>query len=156
MRYRKTAIIEAFQWTGDKDQTEDPIWIVNAIKDQKVRFLKSELGVRMAISTLEGVMVANQGDYIIKGVEGEIYPCKAEIFEKTYTATNSGFFFFYKVNLCVGWADGTWELKTYEVSAQDEWQAVEKARARLKEYAITMKDLKTYEFNNIYDVERVQ
>ena len=38
----------------------------------------------MEITTLEGTMKADVGDYIIKGVEGEIYPCKPDIFEKTY------------------------------------------------------------------------
>lgn len=38
------------------------------------------------IPTLEGNMVANTGDYIIKGVNGEFYPCKQDIFEKTYEA----------------------------------------------------------------------
>jgi hypothetical protein len=36
------------------------------------------------IKTLEGIMKGDYGDYIIKGVNGEIYPCKPEIFEKTY------------------------------------------------------------------------
>lgn len=36
------------------------------------------------ITTLEGVMHANVGDYIITGVHGEIYPCKPDIFEETY------------------------------------------------------------------------
>lgn len=36
------------------------------------------------IKTLEGVMQANFGDWIIKGVQGEYYPCKPDIFEKTY------------------------------------------------------------------------
>lgn len=39
----------------------------------------------MAIPTLEGVMTAQNGDYIIKGVKGEVYPCKADIFESTYS-----------------------------------------------------------------------
>lgn len=38
----------------------------------------------MIIPTLEGAMTANPGDYIIKGVNGEFYPCKPEIFVKTY------------------------------------------------------------------------
>lgn len=38
----------------------------------------------LAIPTLEGVMQANWGDYVIKGVNGEFYPCKPDIFEKTY------------------------------------------------------------------------
>lgn len=36
------------------------------------------------IPTLEGLMIAREGDWIIKGVNGEIYPCKPDIFEKTY------------------------------------------------------------------------
>lgn len=39
----------------------------------------------LKISTLEGVMTAKIGDYIIKGVNGEFYPCDKEIFEKTYS-----------------------------------------------------------------------
>ncbi|MGT2802984.1 hypothetical protein Javan253_0042 [Streptococcus phage Javan253] len=38
----------------------------------------------LKIQTLEGVMTANVGDYIIKGVKGEFYPCKPDIFEDTY------------------------------------------------------------------------
>ena len=38
----------------------------------------------LKINTLEGVMLARQNDYIIKGVNGEFYPCKPDIFEKTY------------------------------------------------------------------------
>lgn len=40
----------------------------------------------LPIPTLEGVMLASDGDYIIKGVNGEYYPCKPDIFEKTYEA----------------------------------------------------------------------
>lgn len=38
----------------------------------------------ISISTLEGVMFANLDDWIIRGVNGEVYPCKPDIFEKTY------------------------------------------------------------------------
>lgn len=44
--------------------------------------------VDMTIHTLEGDMKANVGDYIITGVQGEQYPCKKEIFEKTYVPVN--------------------------------------------------------------------
>ncbi len=40
----------------------------------------------IAIKTLEGVMTANVGDWIIRGVKGELYPCKADIFDATYEA----------------------------------------------------------------------
>jgi hypothetical protein len=38
----------------------------------------------LLIPTLEGLMIASEGDFIIKGVNGEFYPCKPDIFEKTY------------------------------------------------------------------------
>lgn len=41
---------------------------------------------RLHIATLEGTMVAEKGDWIIKGIQGEIYPCKPAIFEETYEA----------------------------------------------------------------------
>ena len=42
------------------------------------------IGRKIYITTLEGVMTANEGDIIIKGVKGEIYPCRKDIFEETY------------------------------------------------------------------------
>lgn len=42
---------------------------------------------RRVISTLEGQMIAEVGDWIIRGVKGELYPCKPDIFEMTYEAT---------------------------------------------------------------------
>ena len=38
----------------------------------------------LTIETLEGTMKANKGDWIIKGVKGELYPCKPDVFEETY------------------------------------------------------------------------
>lgn len=38
----------------------------------------------IVVNTLEGSMTANIGDYLIKGISGELYPCKPDIFEKTY------------------------------------------------------------------------
>lgn len=80
-RYRKRpVIVEAFLWTGGIDQVEDPEWIVTAIKEDRVWF---EQG-RLLIATLEGIHKARVGDYIIQGVQGEMYPCKPDIFEQTY------------------------------------------------------------------------
>ncbi|WP_414079495.1 hypothetical protein [Streptococcus suis] len=39
---------------------------------------------KLSVVTLEGVMTAKKGDYIIKGVRGELYPCKPDIFAETY------------------------------------------------------------------------
>jgi hypothetical protein len=92
MKYRKKPIvIDAFLWTGDRNQTEDPEWIVDKIKSGDVFFVggyldeaKTVATAYMIIRTLEGKMTANVGDYIIKGIQGEIYPCKPDIFEATY------------------------------------------------------------------------
>lgn len=40
--------------------------------------------INLNIPTLEGLMVAREGDWVIKGVNGELYPCKPDIFDKTY------------------------------------------------------------------------
>lgn len=80
-KYRKKpVIIDAFQWTGDRNQIEDPKWICTRIKNGLISFKDGA----MFIKTLEGVVQASPGDYIIKGVKGEIYPCKPDIFEQTY------------------------------------------------------------------------
>ncbi len=97
-KYRKKPVeIEAFKWTGDINQTEDPIWIVEAIQKGDVWIHEDSINgaIEMRIKTLEGVMIANRGDYIIKGVKGEIYPCKPDIFEMTYEAVEK------KKRLCV-------------------------------------------------------
>lgn len=86
MKYRKKPVeVEAFKWTGGIDYTEDPEWIEEAIKDGVVSFREEgSPKVHMLIETLEGVMTSQVGDYIIKGVHGEFYPCKPDIFEETY------------------------------------------------------------------------
>ena len=86
MKFRKKpVVIEAFKWTGDQEQTEDPLWIIEAIKNKSVFFVNvGSEDVELCIATLEGVMTAKRGDYIIQGVKGEIYPCKPDIFEMSY------------------------------------------------------------------------
>ena len=80
-KYRKKpVVVEAFKWTGGPDQTEDPLWIVEAIKKHEVWFAE---GV-MFINTLEGDMAAQPGDFIIKDIKGELYSRKPDIFAQTY------------------------------------------------------------------------
>mgnify|MGYP003393791325 CR=1 FL=1 len=85
-KYRKKPIIvEAFRWTGGPDQTEDPEWIVEAIKSGVAYFEDMHFeDFRFRIKTLEGEMTVSPGDYVIKGVNDEIYPCKEDIFIKSY------------------------------------------------------------------------
>lgn len=73
---KKPVVIEAIQWTGNNG-TEMSSFIKNV-------FRSVVAGGAFQIHTLEGVMTASIGDWIIKGVSGEIYPCKPDIFEKTY------------------------------------------------------------------------
>ncbi|MFW6017068.1 MAG: hypothetical protein ACOCRK_11570 [bacterium] len=84
-KYRKKPIvIEAVQWNGNEYKMMkfcDDLIYPNSDKT-KIAFSKNK--EEMYIETLEGVMTARKGDYIIKGVNGEFYPCKEDIFEKTY------------------------------------------------------------------------
>lgn len=92
MKYKKKpVVIEAFQWFGDIRQEEDPDWIVEAMLDDRVSLSIDKRNSKpiMLINTLEGVMVAYSEDYIIKGVKGEIYPCKPDIFAETYDSVDN-------------------------------------------------------------------
>ncbi len=90
MKYRKKpVVVDAFKWTGGPDQLEDPEWCIDLIKQNKIRIHRiPEMGIHMAIETLEGIMIARVGDYIIRGIKGEVYPCKPDIFEMTYEVEN--------------------------------------------------------------------
>lgn len=78
MKYRKKPIvIEAFQFGVD----EQPEW---PEKGGKVMIVASPNRICAYIDTLEGRMTAEIGDYIIQGIKGEVYPCKADIFLATY------------------------------------------------------------------------
>lgn len=87
MKYRKNpVIIEAFQFDGDLQDRAGtfyvPEWAEKAYKDGTMYFTSPSL--ELYIDTLEGTHHASVGDYIIRGVNGEIYPCKPDIFQKTY------------------------------------------------------------------------
>jgi len=88
MYYRKKpVIIEAFQLLN-KPVSEMPDWIfenddIRLTDDSNTKNPKGDI-IRMCITTWEGNMYANEGDWIIKGVKGEIYPCKPDIFKATY------------------------------------------------------------------------
>lgn len=82
MKYRKKpVVIEALQFL-DNAQSIDSL--SNFITDQDLRISYKENEPKLLLNTLEGELQASVGDYIIKGVNGEFYPCKPDIFEKTY------------------------------------------------------------------------
>jgi hypothetical protein len=82
MKYRKKpVVIEAMKFDG-----------TNRAPIEKWVGVESDLlshDQTIKIPTLEGVMMAQIGDFIIKGVQGEFYPCRSDIFQQTYEAVSS-------------------------------------------------------------------
>lgn len=80
MKFRKKpVVIDAVKWNGhaeDALKLEDMGWTGPMM-------INGAIG-ELEIPTLEGIMLAVPGDWIIKGVKGEFYPCKPDIFEMTY------------------------------------------------------------------------
>lgn len=86
-KYRKKPVeVEAFQFYIDNI----PDWFMDKVTTNEITLHYCNYrgypieDAYCLINTLEGVMRANGGDYIINGINGEIYPCKQDIFEKTY------------------------------------------------------------------------
>lgn len=78
MKYRrKPVVIDAIKWTGDNyadvfEFTEGNAYPTKPHSDT------------LAVTTLEGEVMATKGCYIIRGIDGEYYPCQEEVFKKTY------------------------------------------------------------------------
>ena len=90
-RYRKKPVeIEAVQFTGDNEYEIAefmgiPLCVLQVSVDAVLRMDGDySENTHIHIPTLEGTMTANCGDWIIKGVKGEFYPCKPDIFDATY------------------------------------------------------------------------
>lgn len=87
----KPKVIDAWRYI-DADFKNAPDWLTEAEtvygKDEPGRFRRVSgifsAEMMLAIYTLEGMMTAREGDWIIKGIQGELYPCKPDIFEATY------------------------------------------------------------------------
>lgn len=82
MKFRKKPVeIEAFRLLDDLcNHIAIVRWVQTGGHDAYV----SPMGSHITICTLEGDMRADLGDWIIRGVQGEFYPCKPDIFEATY------------------------------------------------------------------------
>lgn len=76
---KRPVVIEAIAWTGDPKPLIE--WAQSFTPPCRLHF---QAGAVVAIPTLEGEMTAQVGDWIIRGVAGEFYPCKPEIFAATY------------------------------------------------------------------------
>lgn len=81
MKYKKKpVVIEAIQWKGTKESFDS---IIETFKEMD--WVPGDIGsYQFRIKTLEGWHTASKGDYIIKGVNGEFYPCKPDVFQMTY------------------------------------------------------------------------
>jgi len=88
MKYRKKpVVIEAVQYTGKTMAMADvPQWLIDAMFDRTVRPSTDENAKELKVSTLEGVRTVSVDDWIIREINGEIYPCKPDIFADTYEA----------------------------------------------------------------------
>lgn len=82
---KKPIVVEAIQYTPET-LTE----CLRFLKDNKARYVRCVLAstelevVEIKLITSDGSMTVKYGDYIVKGVQGEVYPCKPDIFEATY------------------------------------------------------------------------
>lgn len=81
-KYRKKpVVVEAIEWTGSNlEEVEGFLGVTDRVKVLDSIFIR----------TLEGLMETHVGDYIIKGVHGEFYPCKPDIFRETYELVEVG------------------------------------------------------------------
>ena len=92
MLYRKKpVIIEAIQWTGVNHRDMFDFLTYNHYVNDPITTYgdnfyidRNKVEGGLIIKTLEGEHIASIGDYIIKGVSGEFYPCKPDIFNQTY------------------------------------------------------------------------
>ena len=77
---KKPVVVQAVEYNGANKKE------IEAFVEKKLDTVYTELKepLELKIPTLEGDMKASKGDYIIKGINGEFYPCKPDVFEKTY------------------------------------------------------------------------
>jgi hypothetical protein len=80
---KKPVVIEAVQWNGTNDAE------IRAFVPEKDLVFPNHVTGFLTIKTLEGNMEASVGDFIIKGIKGEFYPCKPDIFAQTYDSVVS-------------------------------------------------------------------
>jgi hypothetical protein len=87
MKYqKKPVVIEANRWTGE-NLHELLAWAHAGMPPASNAVLVHD-GFVLTVRTLEGVMIAHIGDFIVRGVAGEFYPVKPHIFEQTYEAVD--------------------------------------------------------------------
>lgn len=81
MKYRKKpVVVDAVQWHGQCTDSL-PAWC-----DRRVALVHTDNGWRLQVRTLEGELFASPGDWLICGIQAEVYPCKPDVFAATYEA----------------------------------------------------------------------
>lgn len=88
MKYRKKpVVIDAHEFHNRGGEDNRPPWLIEAVESGIVKFHpRANAPGYLTIQTLEGEHRAEDGDMIIRGVKGELYPCKPDIFAMTYEA----------------------------------------------------------------------
>lgn len=84
-KYRKKPIVvEAWQWFKNGDVPQANTYPIDSDNEWTCKVCGRKAGEHNNCPTLEGYHIVCPGDYIIKGIKGEFYPCKPDIFEQTY------------------------------------------------------------------------
>ena len=87
MKYRSKPVIKEAKVFDGGNHMEVVRWMLNSPVEAKLHrnlYINPSEPETLSITTLEGTMKASKGDYIIKGLKGEFYPCKPDIFEASY------------------------------------------------------------------------
>lgn len=79
---KKPVLIKSVKWEGNVEE-------IKKLEGINTFYMDKDSG-GLSIETLEGRMMADLGDYVIKGIQGELYPCKPDIFEMTYEVVANG------------------------------------------------------------------
>lgn len=86
-KYRKLPVTIEAEKVNDllygfaHDFSKLPQWVIDAYDNMKINTITNDY---FNVNTPEGTMMATKEDYLVKGIDGELYPCKIDIFEKTY------------------------------------------------------------------------
>lgn len=86
MKYRrKPIVVEAVKWNGRRDSLNEPVWLTDAFQERNVLICEDDfqdyIEINSKIPDADELHIANVGDYIVRGAFGEIYSCRALIFE---------------------------------------------------------------------------
>lgn len=81
---KKPVVIEAIQFLGKENGGDVLEWTDFRVAIAGHRTDEGQMIPIVEIKTLEGLMIAAPGDWIIRGIQGELYPCKPDIFDATY------------------------------------------------------------------------